>query len=308
MALYRYNYFRITTFGYGPVLYFPLWLLQMKKQTTQNIDKSTVESFGDEWLRFDQKTLSDSEAHKIFDKYFAVFPWNELPSNASGFDMGCGTGRWAKFVLPKVGQLFCIDPSAAIHVAKENLIDFKNVKFIDGSVDDPKLENESQDFGYSLGVLHHVPDTEKAIKSCVCLLKPGAPFLLYLYYALDNRPKWFKSIWVLSNILRHLIIKLPFRLRLIVTNMIALFVYLPFAKLAQLLNFLNINSANLPLNEYRDTSFYTMRTDSRDRFGTPLEKRFTRDEIEKMMKSAGLKDIIFSEQTPYWCALGRRAH
>ncbi len=279
----------------------------MKKQTSQNIDKTTVESFGDEWRHFDQKTLTEREASKIFDKYFAVFPWNELPPDARGFDMGCGTGRWAKFVLPRVGELHCIDPSAAIHVAKENLIDFKNVKFIDGSVDDPKLEKKSQDFGYSLGVLHHLPDTEKAIQSCVRLLKPGAPFLLYLYYALENRPNWFKAIWTLSNILRLLIIKLPFRIRLIVTNLIAFFVYLPFAKLAQLLNFLNIDSANLPLNEYRDTSFYTMMTDARDRFGTPLEKRFTKDEIEEMMKSAGLENIIFSEQPPYWCALGRRA-
>lgn len=201
----------------------------MKKQITQNIDKSKVDSFGDEWRRFNQKTLSDREDRKIFDRYFAVFPRNELPSDASTFDMGCGTGRWTKFVLTKVGKLFCIDPSAAIYVAKENLIDFKNVKFIDGSVDYSKLDKESQDFGYSLGVLHHIPDTEKALQSYVGLLNPGTPFLLNLYYALENRSNRFKSIWALPNILRHLIIKLPFKFRLIVTNMIALFVFLPFA-------------------------------------------------------------------------------
>lgn len=40
---------------------------------------------------------------------------------------------------------------------------------------------------YFLGVLHHVPDTQAAIRSCVGLLKPGAPLLLYFYYAFDNR-------------------------------------------------------------------------------------------------------------------------
>jgi hypothetical protein len=46
------------------------------------------------------------------------------------------------------------------------------------------------DFGYSLGVLHHVADTEGALRAAVRTLKPGAPLLVYLYYAFDNRPRW----------------------------------------------------------------------------------------------------------------------
>ena len=37
-----------------------------------------------------------------------------------------------------------------------------------------------------------------------------------------------------------------------------------------------------------------MRTDARDRFGTPLEQRFTKSEIKKMMEEAGLEKIKFS--------------
>ena len=47
-----------------------------------------------------------------------------------------------------------------------------------------------------------------------------------------------------------------------------------------------------------------MQTDALDRFGTSLEKRFSRLEIEQMMKDSGLKEIRFSEQEPYWCAMG----
>jgi len=50
-----------------------------------------------------------------------------------------------------------------------------------------------------------------------------------------------------------------------------------------------------------------MRTDARDRFGTPLEQRFTRKQIESMMQSAGLIDIKFSESAPYWCVVGLKA-
>ena len=64
----------------------------------------TVKSFGDEWSRFDQSQLSEAEALKIFDEYFAIFPWDALPPNASGFDMGCGSGRWARLMAPRVGS------------------------------------------------------------------------------------------------------------------------------------------------------------------------------------------------------------
>ena len=59
-----------------------------------------------------------------------------------------------------------------------------------------------------------------------------------------------------------------------------------------------------PLSYYRDKSFYVMRTDALDRFGTRLEKRFSKRQIKAMLESAGLKNIQFSHKLPYWCAVG----
>ena len=146
-----------------------------------NLDKKTVKSFGDEWLRFDQSSLTLNESRKMFERYFSIFPWQKLSSEAEGFDMGCGSGRWAFWVAPRVGRLHCIDPSGAIKVAQKNLVGHENVLFHCASVEASGLDLGSQDFGYSLGVLHHVPDTAAAINSCVKLLKSGAPLLLYLY-------------------------------------------------------------------------------------------------------------------------------
>jgi ubiquinone/menaquinone biosynthesis C-methylase UbiE len=63
-----------------------------------------------------------------------------------------------------------------------------NCEFHLASVDEIPLPDSSQDFGYSLGVLHHIPDTQLALNACVKKLKLGAPFLLYCYYRFDNRP------------------------------------------------------------------------------------------------------------------------
>jgi SAM-dependent methyltransferase len=272
-----------------------------------NADPATITSFGDEWSRFDQSKLDEKELGKIFSMYFSIFPWHLLPDKAEGFDMGCGSGRWAKQVLPRAGLLNCIDPSTdALKVAKRNLSGYTNVRFLQATTETVPLRAESQDFGYSLGVLHHVPDTQSAMNSCVKLLKPGAPFLVYLYYNFDNRSVWFVLLWRASERVRRVISIMPPILKNGVTDLIALTVYWPLAKLSWLGERLRFNTQDMPLHAYRDRSFYTMRTDARDRFGTPVEKRFTRNEITMMMEHAGLDNIVISDSGPYWCAVGTK--
>lgn len=270
-----------------------------------NIDNKTVSGFGDEWARYDQSVMSSEELTELFGRYFKIFPWEKLPENAVGFDMGCGSGRWAKLVADNVGVLHCIDASdKALAVAKTNLKDKKNCKFHLASVDDLPFKNNSVDFGYSLGVLHHIPNTPKALESCVQKIKPGGIFLLYIYYAFDNRPKWFRWIWKFSESFRYVIARMPYVFRYVVSNIIAFLVYFPLSRLAKIFEILGLPIHAIPLSSYKDTSLYTMRTDALDRFGTRLEQRFARDEIKKMMEDAGLTDIRFSEDVPFWCAVG----
>jgi SAM-dependent methyltransferase len=269
-----------------------------------NIDTNTIEGFGFEWSIFDQSKMSERDAQRLFKSYFSIFPWSNLAFNSVGFDLGCGSGRWAKYVAPKVGELHCIDPSIAIKVAMKNLDSFKNCHFHKASADEIPLKNYSMDFGYSLGVLHHVPDTLSALRNCVKKLKPGAPFLLYLYYAFDNKPLWFKVIWKLSDLLRSFVSRLPHNLRFFISQIIAISIYWPLARFAKFLDIAGFKVENFPLAVYRNCGFYVMRTDALDRFGTRLEQRFTRDEILKMMKLAGLENVKFSQKAPYWCAVG----
>lgn len=270
-----------------------------------NIDLETVKGFGDEWGRFNQALLPPQELQESFNQYFKVFPWNSLPKDAVGFDLGCGSGRWAKCVAPKVCHIHCIDASeAALAVAKRNLKEFANCEFHVASVADIPLPENSMDFGYSLGVFHHIPDTTAGIKSCVSKLKAGAPFLLYIYYAFDNRPAWFLMLWRASDFLRKLISRFPYPLRYALSQVIAVLIYYPCARFSLLLEIVGLNVEAFPLSAYRRRSFYTMRTDALDRFGTRLEKRFTAAQIQEMMEDSDLERIVFSDTVPYWCAVG----
>ena len=273
-----------------------------------NVDAKVVEDFGREWKAFNQQALVDTDLENSFDQYFHIFPFQKINSTSIGFDMGCGSGRWAQLMSPRVRQLNCIDPSQlALEQAKNNLDKFSNCTFECASVSDTKLANASQDFGYCLGVLHHIPDPLEGLRACASKLKNGAPFLLYLYYRFDNKPQWFSAIWKLSDLIRRVVSQLPFFVKLVVSQFIAFFVYWPLAKISILLEKLGFNVANIPLSDYRDKPLYFLRTDALDRFGTKLEKRFTKLEISEMMEEAGFIDVSFSNEAPYWVVTGTKA-
>ena len=111
-------------------------------------------------------------------------------------------------------------------------------------------------------------------------------------------------IWKCTDILRRIISKLPFKIKYFLSNIISIIIYFPLARFSFLLEKVGVNVRNIPLSAYRTKSFYTMRTDSLDRFGTRLEHRFTKEQIEAMMRSTGLEKIIFSDIAPFWCAIG----
>jgi ubiquinone/menaquinone biosynthesis C-methylase UbiE len=282
----------------------------MSQQKHSNVDENVAKGFGDEWSTFQQgeQDLSPEQRQAIFDNYFAIFPWDALPKDGgTGLDAGCGSGRWSMGVAPRVKHLHALDASAeALGVARQNLSRYKNVTFHHASVGDIPLPDRSLDFAFSLGVLHHVPDTQAAIDAIAAKLKPGAPFLVYLYYAFDNRPAWFRGIWTASDVVRKAMSRMPHPARFALSQVIAAIVYWPLTRAALLAERLGKSPDAIPLSWYRDKSFYVMRTDAYDRFCTQLEQRFTRAQIADMLTRAGFRDIRFSDREPYWCAVGIR--
>jgi SAM-dependent methyltransferase len=203
------------------------------KLSTHNLDERTVRSFGAEWAHFDQSPLAhEAKIERRFNKCFGIFPWNTLPDNPVGPKVGRGSGRWAALVAPR-----------------RNLTRAGNCTFRHASVDVMPIPAGSLDFRYYLGVWHHIPDTSAGIRSCVQLLKPGAPFLLYLHHALGWSPDMV-SRYLAGHRFRamdHRAVAAQSKERH-VTDMIALSVYLQLARFAALIEYFGGNRANLPLS------------------------------------------------------------
>jgi SAM-dependent methyltransferase len=272
-----------------------------------NIDVKTVSSFGEEWTKFD--SFSDDEIKKTGDMYFDIIDFSVINENSSVMDVGCGTGRWTRYIAPKVKFVEAVDPSEAIFAAASLLKDQKNIRVTQASTDNLPFADNTFDLVFSLGVLHHIPDTRKAMEDCVKKVRPGGLFLVYLYYSLDNRGVFFNFFFKLSNLLRIAVSSLPSRMKRVVCDILAVIVYMPFVLLSRLFFKMGLKKqANkVPLSIYAGQTFNIIRNDSLDRFGTPLEQRFSRKQILEMMSSCGLTRIIFSEKMPYWHAVGRKS-
>lgn len=272
-----------------------------------NIDMVTVESFGEEWSTF--HTFNETEIFNAGDNYFDLVSPDILNKSANVLDVGCGTGRWSYYIADKVGFVECIDPSKAVLAAANLLKNKSNARITQASVDNIPFADNSFDLVFSLGVLHHVPDTKEAVKKCVQKVKHHGYILLYLYYSLENRGAAFKTLFYLSNSIRWVVSKLPSKLKIVICNLLAVLFYLPFVSLAKVLLFVGVSESvvsKIPLSWYVDKSFHIIRNDSLDRFGTPLEQRFSKQQITDMLEYAGCTNIVFAGNAPYWRVIAQK--
>lgn len=133
----------------------------------------------------------------------------------------------------------------------------------------------------------------------VGLRRYGRQLLVYLYYALDNRPVHFRLLLSLVTPLRLLLARLRNeRLRYAVAAAVALGVYRPLVGLGALLRWVGLET-KVPLYEaYHDKSFVAVLQDAYDRFFTPIEQRVSRWEIEGLRRH--FRRLVVSEHLPYW--------
>ncbi len=271
-----------------------------------SVDAATVRSFAEEWKKFDRFDASDLE--EAGREYFDLLDPETL-GGAVILDVGCGSGRWTRRLAKDAAWVEAVDPSPSVFHAAWVHRDQPNVRWTRASVETLPFPDETFDLVVCLGVLHHLLDPEDALRGVVRKVKPGGRLLLYVYYALENRGRLYRAIFRVSDVARRGICQLPGPLKRGVCDAVAIAVCMPLVLTARLLKRALPGSdayRRLPLSYYHNKSFRVVRNDTLDRFGTPVEKRFTQNQIEAMMQGAGLREITFSDHPPYWHATGKK--
>ena len=269
-----------------------------------------IDGFGEEWARFSYSHKPTPEIIEQFQRYMNPVPQNFLNSESTvAADFGAGSGRWAELLADKVSKLYVVEPSSQIiPFLKNRFSNIRNVEILNTRIEEALIPAATLDFAMSLGVLHHIDDTQSSIAKIFTFLKPGGLFLGYMYYDLSNKPLYYKVIWRATNMVRLAISRLPKLLKLVACELIALFIYWPLSRFSRLVSKIGLQVKNLPLHQYSDQSLYMLRNDALDRFGTILEKRYSKDQIRALLVKAGAdpNSIQFSDLEPFWTFIAKK--
>jgi SAM-dependent methyltransferase len=144
---------------------------------TAALHRRTQESFGYQWTVFGE--MSDQFRDDFLNYISPVVP--EFFVGKRGLDAGCGFGRHLYYAAQFGAQMIGMDFSKAITRAKDIAGEIAGVQFIQGDLQKPPLRPHSLDFVYSIGVLHHTPDPEKAFQTLLPLVRPGGAIFIWVY-------------------------------------------------------------------------------------------------------------------------------
>jgi SAM-dependent methyltransferase len=272
---------------------------------TSNIDNEVVDHFGREWSRYNYLGgVASSALDEQFAAYVKPINFEEFDGETSiAADFGAGSGRWTERLEPFFKKIYAVEPSlAAVKVLNEKFSSMTKIEVLHENVEVNSISENSLDLAISLGVLHHIPNTRKAIADLSLKIKPGGTFLCYLYYKIESKPMHYRVIFSLVNVSRFLISRMPHRIRMMFARLIAISVYLPFARLSRLLLRRGRDVSNIPLHHYAEMPFVMLENDALDRFGTRLEQRFNKEEIIEMLLGADfdISTLKFSPVEPFW--------
>jgi SAM-dependent methyltransferase len=245
----------------------------------------TLASFGYEWTKFD---AIQPEDELFWRRYFADVPLPELRGKVA-LDAGCGKGRFSYFTAEHVGALVALDGSAAVHAAVRNLAAHPNVVVVKSDLRHAPFADESFDFIFCLGVLHHLKDPEAGFRELVRMLAPEGLLLLYVYSRPQRRGVRFLGL-AAASWLRRVTPKVPRPLLRTLSLPISGLLYVAFVLPGQTGVRLGIQRlSDLPLQTYRGRPLRSLWLDTFDRLSAPLERRFVWSDISPWFTSAGLR-------------------
>lgn len=196
---------------------------------------------------------------------------------ALGLDLGCGCG-WDTFTMAKDNpsvRIIGMDISYGVYNAFKVSSNLKNVNILRGSALDIPLKNEACDFVYSFGVVHHIPDYKKCLIEIARVLKKSSLCFMYLYE--DHSDNTIKYICIkIINIIRKITIKIPPRILYFLCCLASPFIVMLFSYPAIFFKRFKATKKlyeKMPFNFGKD--FFSLGGDLYDRFGTPIEHRFS---------------------------------
>jgi SAM-dependent methyltransferase/uncharacterized protein YbaR (Trm112 family) len=275
---------------------------QAEESAVQKSKLRTLRSFGYEWRHFSD-IRPEGEAN--FRWYFAAYPPESLNGKVL-LDAGCGKGRHLFFAAQHARKVIGVDLSPAVDSAFENAGHLENVHIVQADLFQLPLRERSFDMVYSLGVLHHLPEPEAGFREILRYGKPGADILVYLYWSLNDEPRWKRIILASVTLVRRVTTRLPFPLLRAFSWCVAVACEICLVAPYRLLRNTRwkASAETLPLKLYADFPFRVLYQDQFDRLSAPLENRYDRQQVEGWLVRSAVENWEILRGSG-WRAAGR---
>ena len=264
------------------------------------VKQLTAASFAYEWRHFG--ALRDEWARN-----FAEYLRPHAPADLAGreiLDVGAGSGRHSFHAAGAGAHVVAVDLAESIDVARRNLP--RTVLTVQADAEALPFEHESFDLVISIGVLHHLPDPDRALRSILRLARPGGHVHVYLYWV--PRQRWQRRVLRIVTAARRVTVRLHHPLLHAFCYPLAAVALVVFVAPHRALRHRPRGrglAATLPLQTYADYPFGVLVNDQFDRLSAPLERRYTAQEVAEMLTAAGLEDVVVLPSHG-WLGDGRR--
>lgn len=138
--------------------------------------------FGEQWQRYSERR---EEYRQQFLDWIRPVPESFFPGKVI-LDGGCGKGRHLEVASSLGPELVIgVDLGEAIYVAREATRELDNVELVRGDMLNLPFREGVFDYGYSVGVLHHLPDPQRGFQQLVDKIRSGGHVSAWVY-GLEN--------------------------------------------------------------------------------------------------------------------------
>jgi len=145
---------------------------------------SYAKSFGKEWNWFADTQLDRPAEGRTESRETFALKTGLSAADLQGrtvLDVGCGMGRFAEVAAAWGARVIGVDLSIAVEAAQRNLHSLPDTAFLQADLFELPFRPETFDLIYSIGVLHHTPDTRAAFSVLPRLLRPGGQIAVWVY-------------------------------------------------------------------------------------------------------------------------------
>ncbi|HZR01992.1 MAG TPA: class I SAM-dependent methyltransferase [Burkholderiales bacterium] len=261
------------------------------------LEERTIRDFGEQWTRYQRNEGYYASVELLRDIVEPLLPLDEIAGKRVA-EIGSGSGRIVSMLLDAgVDHVLAIEPSSAYAVLRANVGTSRRVTFLNIAGDELPASADL-DVVLSIGVIHHIPDPEPALRAAFEALRPGGKILIWLYGREGNElylalAQPLRAVtrrlphWALAGLVRALDLPLAIMIRL-------------------------ARAHRVPLPDYLNNYLGKLGADQRrlviyDQLNPAYAHYYTRTEARAVLERAGFVNVQLHHRHGYsWTVRGEK--